>query len=341
MRRILIIFLMVATMSFGAEPPRGFNEVGGSNYVMYEVGREYLDSGTGWFKPGVLQPVVATFHLQKKEDVRQQLKAMHGSGQRKIAIMMWHSHLPRKRMADGGIYGHVLASNGGALTPQHAENLKGLLALIREDGLFNELVFRFAQQGSVWSQQWKVWNEEAYKENLKFILSVRQQICDVLEGSDIKLVFDLGAELGGISKGSVPEYTRRLWADYTKRFGANDTLGFSIAAHPGRISNLIEVYDEVGIRPSRHALDLYKNVPKWMPGMVSEFHAAGIEEPRIIILETFWNSALSLQEFQQVADQFGLTFEYLMQWPWQRDAAHSHYSDVFGQPAYNEYLKKD
>ena len=56
MRRILIIFLMVATMSFGAEPPRGFKEVGGSNYVMYDVGREYLDSGTGWFKPGVLQP---------------------------------------------------------------------------------------------------------------------------------------------------------------------------------------------------------------------------------------------------------------------------------------------
>ena len=88
-----------ASVCVGAKPPRGFNEVGGSNYVMYEVGREYLDSGTGWFKPGVLQPVVATFHLQKKADVRQQLKAMHDSGQRKIAIMMWHNHLPPKQLS--------------------------------------------------------------------------------------------------------------------------------------------------------------------------------------------------------------------------------------------------
>ena len=72
---------------------------------MYEVGREYLDSGTGWFKPGVLQPVVATFHLQKKEDVHQQLTAMHASGQRKIAIMMWHDHLTAKQMADGDYEG--------------------------------------------------------------------------------------------------------------------------------------------------------------------------------------------------------------------------------------------
>lgn len=330
-----------AAVCSGVEAPRGFKEVGGSNYVMYDVGREYLDSGTGWFKPGVLQPVVATFHQQKKADVREQLKAMHDSGQRKIAIMMWHDHLTPKQVAGGGFYGHVLASNGGALTPQHAENLKGLLSLIREDGLFNELVFRFAQQGSVWPHEWKTWEEETYQENLKFILSVRKQVREVLKGSSIKLVFDLGAELGGISKGCVPEYTRRLWADYTERFGADDTFGFSIAAHPGRISNLIAIYDEVGIRPSRHALDLYKQVPKWMPKMVSEFHDAGIDDPRIIILETFWNSGQSLDEFQQISDQFGLSFEYLMQWPWQRDAAHPHFSDVFNRPAYNEYLKND
>ncbi len=341
MIRALIISLMVATMSFGTETPRGFKEVGGSNYVMYDVGREYLDSGTGWYKAGVLQPVVATFHLQKEEDVRQQLKAMHDSGQRKIAIMMWHNHLTPQQMADGGICGHVLASNGGALTPQHAENLKGLLSLIREDGLFNELVFRFAPQGAVCPIHWKAWNEDTYQENLKLILSVREQVSDALDGSSIKLVFDLGAELGGLLKGSVPEYARRLWSEYTERFGADDTFGFSIAAHPGRISNLIEVYDEVGIRPTRHALDLYKHVPKWMPKMVGEFHEVGIEEPRIIILETFWNSAQSLQEFQDVVDQLDLSFEYLMQWPWQRDAAHPHFSDVFGQPAYNEYLQND
>lgn len=320
-------------------PPRYFKEVGGSNYVMYNVGSEYLSGDlNAWFKPGVLQPVVATFHLQKREDVLAQLRAMHDSGQRKIAIMMWHDHLTPAQLQAGGIHGHVLASNGGVLMPQHEKNLKDLLALVRQSGFFNELVFRFAQQGDVWPQEWREWNEVLFRENLEFILSVRQMVCESLHGSGMKTTFDLGAELAGIEKGCAMEYTRRVWQEYTRRFGAGDSFGFSFAAHPGRIARWIEACDKVGVRPATFALDLYDHVPEWMPLMVSEFRKAGINDPQIIVLETYYNDPQSLKALQDAAEKNNIEYLYLMQWPLKWGAAVPHFSDVFYNQQYDAYL---
>lgn len=147
MKRLLPLFLLVSgALADDVKPPPGFREVGGSNVVMFDVGDGYLNDGEGWFEPGMMQPVVGTFHLQEKAAVQQQLKAMVDSGQRKISILVWHDHLSPEEYGNTGVYGHVIDSAGGALEPQHAENLKGLLALVRNAG-FNELIFRFAQQG--------------------------------------------------------------------------------------------------------------------------------------------------------------------------------------------------
>ncbi|MCF7816464.1 MAG: hypothetical protein K9M54_01165 [Kiritimatiellales bacterium] len=320
-------------------PPQHFKEVGGSNYVMYNVGSEYLSGDlNAWFKPGVLQPVVATFHQQKKEDVRAQLQAMHASGQRKIAILMWHDHLTPAQLETGGIYGHVLASNGGALLPQHAENLKGLLALVRQSGGFNELVFRFATQGDAWPDRWAEWKEDQYRENFDFIVSVRQLVNEAMNGSGMKVTFDLGAELGGIEVGCTAEYTRRVWEEYVRLFGPDDTFGFSIAAHPGRIARWIEVCDKTGVRPSSFALDLYDYIPEWMPLMVPEFRKAGIDDPQIIVLETYYNDPQSLKALQDAAEKNNIEYLYLMQWPLKRGAAVPHFSNVFNDQQYSAYL---
>lgn len=333
----MIFSLVLCTEAADVQPPPGFKGIGGSNYVMYQVGDEYLKNGEGWFRPGVLQPVVATFHQQKKEDVSAQLKAMADSGQRKISIMIWHDHLTLDEYGDDGVYGHVIDSAGGVLKPQHANNLKELLAVVRPVG-FNELIVRFAQQGDAWPQEWKEWSEALYQENTAFIFSTRRLVLDAMEGSDMKITFDLGAELGGIERGKITQYTERLWRDYTDAFGANDSFGFSIAGHPSRIRRWISVADKVGIRPSSYALDLYSHIPEWMPQMVPEFAAAGVEDPKIIILETYWNDTRALKELQQVAEDFNFEYEFLMQWPLRRGSAHPHFSDVFDRPEYDVYL---
>jgi len=334
---MMALFFTGCTTASTAQPPKHFKEVGGSNYVMYDVSDEYLKEGKGWYKPGVLQPVVATFHQQDKLVVLEQLKAMHASGQQKISILIWHDHLKPKDMGNDGVHGHVLASNGGALRPQHAQNLKDQLAMVRNIG-FNELIFRFAQQGDAWPQVWEKWNEEAYLENKAFIFSTRQLVLDAMKGSDMKLTFDLGAELGGIEKGQITPYTERLWRDYTEVFGADDTFGFSIAGHPTRIRRWIGIADKVGVRPSRYALDMYGYIPEWMPKMIPEFAEAGIDDPKIIILETYWNDAQALKDLQQIATDFDFEYEFLMQWPLLRGAPHPHFSDVFEKPEYDAYL---
>ena len=325
-----------------AKAPKHFKEIGGSNYVMYDVGREYLETGDlkAWFSPGVMQPVVATFHQQKKEKVQEQLNSMRVSGQRKISIMMWHDRLTPEQLRTGGVHGHVLASNGGALLPQHEENLKGLLELIRQNGGFNELVFRFAAQGAVSPDHWKQWSEDQYGENFNFIVSVRQLVRDALQGSGMKLTFDLGAELGGIESGSAAEYTGRMWQDYTRRFGAEDTFGFSIAVHPGRVALWIQACDKTGIRPACFALDLYDHIPAWMDRMVSEFRSAGISDPQIIVLETYFNDPQILKELQGAAERNHIEYLYLMQWPLKRGSAVAHFSsEAFnGDSRYEAYF---
>ena len=321
------------------KPPRYFKEVGGSNYVMYRVGKEYLVDGKDWFKPGVMQPTVANFHLQKKEDVLAQLKAMHASEQRKISILIWNEHMTPEEMGNDGLYGHVIASNGGAFRPQHAKNLKGLVKLVCESGLFNELIFRHCVQGRADAREWEKWNEVVFRENMDFIIESRELIYEAMQGSGMKLVFDLGAELGGIETGCCREYTRRVWEEYTKRFGADDTFGFSMAGHPDRIRRWIEVCDEVGVRPSCYALDMYDHILEWMPRMMPEFGEAGIKDPKIIILETYWNDPKSLKDLQQIAADFDFEYEYLMQWPLLRGGPHPHFSDVFERADYDAHLK--
>jgi len=272
--------------------------------------------------------------------VLEQLKAMHASGQQKISILIWHDHLTRRQMKKGGVYGHVLASNGGALTLQHAQNLKDQLAMVREIG-FNELIFRFAQQGDVWPEVWKKWDEKLYQESKAFIFSTRKLVLDAMEGSDMKLSFDLGAELGGIEKGQITPYTERLWKDYTDAFGADDSFGFSIAGHPTRIRRWIGICDKVGVRPSRYALDMYGYIPEWMPKMIPEFAEAGVDDPKIIILETFWNDSQALKDLQQIAADFDFEYEFLMHWPLRRDSAHPHFSEVFEKAEYDAYLNSE
>ena len=323
----------------GEIPPAGFREVGGSNYVMFHVDpayRERREEGS-WYRPGVLHPVVGTFHLQSRQEVIDQLDAMHDGGQRKIALLVWHCRLPDGVGVDG-IHGHVVASNGGTLSTQHAENLRGFLALLRETKHFNELIFRFALQGISSPDQWEEWDEDLYEESWQFLVHTRDLVETALAGSGMRILYDLGAELGGIDTGKTRAYVRRLWKDYTARFGATDTCGFSVANHPGRVQRLLEDFDAAGTRPALFALDVYDHLHDWLGAAAKEFNAAGIERPRVIIQETYYNDPVTLEELQRVQRDFHYDFLYLMQWPIERGHPTPHFSMDF--PArYDAYLR--
>ncbi|RLC10203.1 MAG: hypothetical protein DRI24_20625 [Deltaproteobacteria bacterium] len=327
-------------------PPEGFAEVGGSNYVMCRVDESYRvrNEPESWWRPGVLELAVGHYHQQDPKEIRRQLRTMYENGQRKIAVLIWISQFMGEE-TDGhkvvdGVFGHCMVSKDGKLQAQHQENTRELVKLIRDTGYFNELIFRFAfQGGGAGPESWEQWNEEQYQHNWKVLVSTRAIIEKALNGSEMKVLYDLGAEIAGLENGQVPQYTRRMWKDYTQAYGKDDTYGFSVAVYPGRTANLLKVFEEVGVYPDIYSRDVYEHVQEWLGAAGKEFAEAGIKHPRIIIQETYYNDPQSLAELQKAGKDFGFEYLYLMQWPLKRGHPVPHFSDDYAAE-YDAYLTK-
>lgn len=114
----------------------------------------------------------------------------------------------------------------------------------------------------------------------------------VLSLSTVKRQYDLGVELGGIVDNQARTYTKRLWTDYVSRFGSGDSYGFSYAVARGRIAQQIAIYDQVGVRPSAYAIDVYAPpqsdpMDQALTYVYQEMQQAGEGAKPIIIQETY------------------------------------------------------
>jgi hypothetical protein len=305
------------------QPPIGFREVGGSNYVMYSVAESYRikNEKNIWWVPGVLEPVIGYYHRKDDDFIRHQLRTMYANGQRKIAVLVWIGAFdgdaddPDMNNMVDGLLGHCIVMENGELREQHIKNTRDLIALIQKTGWFNELIFRFAFQGCAGPEKWKKWNENQYQHNWRAIVELRGSVEQALTGSGMKVRYDLGAELGGMEGEYIPMFTSRLWKDYTRAYGRTDSYGFSIALHPGRVARMLKVFQEVGVYPDVYAIDVYDHLEQWLPEAVKEFHNAGVPRPQIIIQETYYNDPEVLALLQKSGKEYGIDYLYLMQWP--------------------------
>jgi hypothetical protein len=285
---------------------------------------------------------------------------MYKGGQRKIAIVIWHVNIEDDKRTKGSkgeseipvgyenTYGHNVNSSGGSLCLQHKKNLAMLLDLIGRVG-FESVTIRFAPQGVNDPAQWDTWQEKYYNEITDFIFSTRQIADSILKASKIKVFFDLGLELGGLETGHCDEYSSRLWKLYTDKFGVKDTIGFSFAVEPGRITRMLNVYEKSGRYPVAYPMDIYNHADKVLEYAAQEFHKKGIASPAIIIQETFYNDAQTLTEIQTASKQYNLNILYIMQWQVERARMHwikedgsqclRHFS-ISRPEEYGNYLKR-
>ena len=132
----------------------------------------------------------------------------------------------------------------------------------------------------------------------------------------------MGLELGGLETGRCDEYSSRLWKQYTDKFGVEDTIGFSFAVEPGRITRMLNIYEKSGKYPVAYPLDIYYHADKVLAYAAQEFHKKGIALPAIIIQETFYNDAQTLTEIQTASNQYNLNILYIMQWQVERVRMH-------------------
>ncbi len=309
--------------------------VGGSNYVLWSAG-DYLtthDDPT-WFGPNGVRPVVGTYH-QAPQTIRTQLAAMRAAGQHKIALMIWYAPLPAGT-GTAGVYGHVVDRNGGALLPQHAQNLKDLLADIVCAG-FEEVQLRFATQGTADPTTWSAWDEPSYQASWNFVASTVTLTRTALTGTGVTLWTDLAVELGGVDLGQAEPFVKHLWQDYSFTFGTTLTVGASFATAPGRFTKAVALFDSTGARPAAWAFDIYDGAGSLLDTVAGEIATANDTARPIIVQESYYDDATENAEIRTHAAAKGLTVRTIMQWPNARGSGIPHFSMDYS-PSYASYL---
>ena len=335
-----IRFQTYATVSSNLNPTPAVGKfVGGSNYVMISIGN-YKNTCQGWYE-GELKPTIGFYH-EEQQKVREQLKTMYDGGQRRIVLFLWYMHFD-EGIADRSVWGHVLKSNGGNLVPQHQENLKNLIGDIKATG-YEEVIFRFGTQGPSDPLGWSAWNENLYQENWNLILNTRKIVNSAWCGNENScngagLLYDLGAELAGLEIGQTVNYTKRLWTNYVydAGLGKKDTFGFSFAGGIARrVYVMLDVYDSSPAgRPSLYALDLYENAESQFKEAHNAFRQSGASSEPFIILESFYNDEMEMQQLRRAIQATGREVLFLAQWPLIRDYTCPHFWADYPKDYYN------
>ncbi len=284
--------------------------------------------------------VIYTYQDGQKE-IRSQLQTMCDAGQKKISLVVWFTNAPwMNEPTWNNAYGAITNSEDGRLKDPIADNLKKLLVDIRRSkdktgtGCFNEMFFRFAPWGPSSSFSWgTVWDESMYNQNKSFIFSTRAIVEDVMAGSMVKRTYDIGAEEGGRpNEGQAETYLTRLWADYSREFGTEDSYGFSVAVLNDRGWRLLQSFDKVGIRPKEYALDVYSITN--FEQVLNELKIHGESKKPLVIQETFYNDAEFVSAIFSSAKKFGFAIRTIMQWPLQQGAT-VEYTETFAKDYMN------
>jgi hypothetical protein len=276
---------------------------GGSDYVFVDTDPEQLHDPDAMRDNSRFHTPPCEFDA-RADAVKRDLAAMRASGQRKLGLMVWFTHVQSEQDCKG----FLANSAGGRLAPRVDGNLERLVSEAGKEG-FDEVQIRFAPMGPNWPKDWPAWNEDMYRENWGVI---RSTVAALLQIKGPRLRFDLGVE--GVARGESDAYIHRLWGDYSKTFPPASSYGFSVAMAPGRVSRLLRDMRESGPAPTELALDIYQNPGRALATAAREMHAEGVDIP-IIIQETFYNDAGTYQELRDSARDNNVRLRTIMQWP--------------------------
>jgi len=261
---------------------------------------------------------------------------MLSRGQKDLTLVLWFAPLSPTDGQDN-VYGHIVNSSGGILPTQQRENIANLMQLIEAVG-FGRLFFRFATQMGAHPFNWKTWNEEQYDQNWAFQTAVREIIYSSLNTSKVTLMFDLCLETGGIHVGEAQNYTLRMWKDYTSKYGATDTYGFTIPnPSPTEVTQAIQVYDQVGVRPPMYAFDIYGNEFEILSNVYLTLVKANEGKKPVLIQECYLNDVIAYTGFMQATMKYNIPVTGIFQWPLARSSNHTAFS-VNYPPDYTAFL---
>ncbi|WP_395173051.1 hypothetical protein [Roseibium alexandrii] len=257
------------------------------------------DQFTG--EPIGIQSVIGSYHRFENR-VRSQLELLRANGIDKMSLLIWHADLnPGDPRFSDGTWGHVVSSHASRLLPQHEQNLRNYLMLLKQMN-FSEIVVRWGLQGKNRPRDWGEWDEEKYQHSWEFLQYSREIVEEELADSSVLIWYDLGSELGGFAPNSITgRYAARLWKDYRYTFGTEDTVGFSVATLPTgeRVHNLLAMFRAANAFPMRIAVDVNGNVETRLRGTYRALSKQDLLGLDIVILETYAGSLSIIDEISR------------------------------------------
>lgn len=332
-----ILLLCVALAASNVEAQKKIN-FGGTNHWLYSYGTaDGNNTGGTWYVPALnLRPTVAHYHLNPGL-VNSQINALRASGQNAYVIFIWNKDVGicefgacNDGVADG-VWGEVIDHSWGIMRPQHRANLKAIVGQALDAG-FSRIYIRFGYNGD--SPSWSFWDEGRYQKAWNFIVDARTAAIEAVASRGLTsklahprnlLMFDLGAEDGGLTGGQRQAFMARLWSDYTFTFGVDDTLGFSFAWAPGRFTIQRNLLQTTGILPKHWGFDIYEGMGSALSSIYSEM--GSLRNQPIHLLETYFNNAsMSSQVSSALASNELLNIHLIAQWPLNAGFNHGHFS---------------
>lgn len=298
-------------------------EWGGSNYVASGLDTTLLNSDAEWRNTNIFRTPACTLQ-STREQIQHNLSNLRAHGQRKLALILWHTDTD----TDADCKGFLLQSRGGHFPPQVIENLKLFLEIAAQQH-FEEVQIRFAPMGKNWPKAWNSWDEAMFQNDWSVI---RSTVSALQTSSSPRIVYDLGAELGGLAAPGCMQcstYVRRLWREYTDTFGTQNTYGFSIAYAPGRLARLIEDMRASGSVPAYFALDIYADpdrIGTIVDTLLKEATHNGVASPEFLIQETYYADQGVYDSLVSAARRDHVTLRAIMQWPQTRGSNRKHVS---------------
>jgi hypothetical protein len=338
MKTLLIV--LVAIAAFWATDASTQKKVnfGGTNHWLYAYGTaDGNNTGGTWYLPATnIRPPVAHYHLNPSL-VASQINALRTSGQNAYVIFLYNSDIGSCEFSscdDGvpdGTWGEVIDNSWSSMRPQHRANLKSVVGSALDAG-FSRIYVRFGYNNS--PESWQHWSEKRYSMAWNFIVDARNAAIEAVSSRGLShmlghpqylLMFDLGAEFGGLSGGQLQPFIWRLWADYTYSFGVEDTVGFSFAWAPGRFAVQRDLLQSTGVMPIHWAFDIYDGADSALSSIYSEM--GPLRNQPIHFFETYFNDPITASELQTalVQNEF-LNVQAIGQWPVVRGTNSGHFT---------------
>jgi len=291
---------------------------GGSNYNWYRV--DYYGNRCNREPYGIIK----NYHQYTPDGsstvrsiVNNQLTAMYSSGQRRLRIAIFFD-----RYSDSGT---IIQTVNGTLPQSYLNNLTNFLSDIKAAGFEEVIVGLFGLSG------YRLWKHPTFDQvMLDEYWTVLQQITDTTTRSGIPYLIDLGNEMSpGGNYQPWLSLTQQIWARFVKKYGPNNTVGFSIslgkksADVPFRLANIKRIYGNT--LPAILDVHIYANGDEGpvFSHVDQVLSAQGLKTLPLIIGETNYNDTTTAASLDNAIRTTGRPTLYLLQWPKSRTGSQS------------------